>query len=403
MELQFQPAKYDTSFPGSAVNPYETIPPYAVGCYFNNDLEWTGWTGHCDLDQIYFPFNYEEVVVPSGLSWNYFVYKTVDNLGVIVQVAETEDAVYIKGLSAYLPDLTFKADKLENGNLSVAPGQFIGLEMGVYFVITDTGYFKNNQIEQAPEGTPAIFVVERDDTGKILSISADPNSQYFLVFNDDPEYFFDFDSFYGITLESHDSFEGTPCNPTDLQYGPYQDEMGANYIFFKLSSLSNTGDVLMVDKLYYSVFVNGDPVEFEHQIAYNLMDKEIVMYSGMTTPSMLVPYSFFNDIDLYEDNGGTFIVGLYMEGIETVGVEAVYTGGSEPTYSDLVTIDTLTGNVTILPGSDAKVESIHSDDVVSVEYYDLQGRKVSAPSKGLYVKKYTLSDGSVKSNKVIVY
>lgn len=49
------------------------------------------------------------------------------------------------------------------------------------------------------------------------------------------------------------------------------------------------------------------------------------------------------------------------------------------------------------------VESIATDsDAVSTVYYDLQGRRVANPDKGIYVKSETLTDGTVRTSKVVV-
>lgn len=49
------------------------------------------------------------------------------------------------------------------------------------------------------------------------------------------------------------------------------------------------------------------------------------------------------------------------------------------------------------------VEGIAMDsDAVSTVYYDLQGRRVANPDKGIYVKSETLTDGTVRTSKVIV-
>lgn len=404
--LKFQPAKYDYGeFAGLQNNPYLTIPPYALGYFYNDDLEWTGWTGYCELTQDFTPFNYPAVEVPAGLTWNTFSYKNSAGLGVIVYVAETADAFYIKGLSAYLPDAVFKADKLDNGKISVNPGQYIGMEYGLFYVITNTGMMGKwgNQtvVMPAPDDTPAIFVVTRDSNGKVLSISADPDSEYFLVFDDDPGYFYDMDSFKGVTINSQDSFAGTPSTPRDLEYAGYGSWMGANYIFFKLSPFSTTGDVIDINKLYYNVFVNGDPYEFEPGEGLDLMDKEVNMYSGLKSATYSVPYTFGNDVDLYEDAGGTFIVGLYADGIDTVGVQTAYTWGGTVTYSQMVTVDAATGQVTTGPADPSKIEAIDADKVAGVEYYDLQGRKIANPSQGIYVKKYILNDGTARTRKLL--
>ena len=383
LTLTMPERKYDISQEDAEIqSAYRSIPPYAVGYYYNNDLGWNGWLGYCDLEQVYYPFNYEAPVIPDGLTWNTFTYINGQGLGVIAQVAETEDNVYVKGLSAYLPGATFMAEKIENGTkMQVPNGQFIGVEYGLYYVITNIGEMGFVQgrpsIVEAPQDEMPTFILNRDENGKLLSIEADPDLTTFLVFDDDPGYFYDMDSFPNLVLTAQDEFNGTPCTPTEVSYYNYTNWLGANFIFFQLSPFADNGDIINTNKLYYSVFVNGDPVEFEQTEGLNLKDEEIIMYKGINKPTMLVPYHFANDIDLYEDSGGTFIVGLYVEGIETVGVEAVYTGGDEITISQLVTIDVETGEQTITEGSNAKVESLKPEIMDSSSVYNLQGMKVN--------------------------
>lgn len=56
--------------------------------------------------------------------------------------------------------------------------------------------------------------------------------------------------------------------------------------------------------------------------------------------------------------------------------------------------------VNFLKGAAAGIDATTSDNTVKTEYYDLSGRKVAAPSHGVYVKKQQLSDGTVKTSKV---
>lgn len=375
---------------------YYNFPNYVIGYYYTDDYK---WSGYCDVFQAYDEFNYERVVMPEGLPITNMTYINSEGMGVIVKVAETEDALYIKGLSAYAPDAVFKADILSGGQkIAVAPDQFIGIEYDLYYIITSTVKITNGEMELVA-GEPVLFNLERDETGKIVSISAD-DSPLFLVFNDDPFYFWPMDVFMDLNLTTKESFAGTPCTPTDVYYGEYATMMGANYVFFELSSFANNGDIIDINNLYYSVFLNDDPVEFEETDGINLLGQDVVMYNGIKEPTYLVPYTFANDVDLYEDMGGTFIVGLYAEGIDTVGVESVYIWDGVTTTSELVTVNTATGEQTVSPGIN-KVETIAAEDILSVEYFDFKGNRIYNPGQGLYVRKYNLKDGSSVSRPVI--
>lgn len=45
---------------------------------------------------------------------------------------------------------------------------------------------------------------------------------------------------------------------------------------------------------------------------------------------------------------------------------------------------------------------VTSDDCVSVEYYDAAGARVSNPSKGMFIKKMLMSDGTTKTQKLVI-
>ncbi len=53
------------------------------------------------------------------------------------------------------------------------------------------------------------------------------------------------------------------------------------------------------------------------------------------------------------------------------------------------------------PGESA-VQTLEEADITATSYYDLQGRMLSEPSKGLNVVKETLSNGTYRTKKVIV-
>lgn len=377
------------------------FPYYVIGYYYTDEYD---WSGYCDVFQAYDEFNYQQVELPENLPMQRMTYINSEEMGVIVSVYEDKDALYIKGLSPYIPDAIFKGDLIENGTkLSVAPNQFIGIEYGIYYVLTaNVKLNQEGQIENIENDTPVYFNIERDSsTGKILSIKSD-GSSYALAFNDDPIEFWPVDIFNNLELSLQESFAGTPSTPYDAYYEDYSDWLGANYIFFRLSSFAENHDIIDIDNLYYSIFINGEIVEFEEESGFDLKEEEITMYRGITHPTTIIPYTFANDVDLYEDAEGTFVVGLYAEGIDTVGVEALYKCDGVTTYSQLVTIDTATGKETIGDPIETKVETVNNADVLSVDYYDLKGLKITTPSKGLYVKKYNLKDGTSKTTKVVV-
>ncbi len=58
--------------------------------------------------------------------------------------------------------------------------------------------------------------------------------------------------------------------------------------------------------------------------------------------------------------------------------------------------------VNFLKGTAAGINSTVAASAAKAVYYDLAGRKVASPAHGMYVQKQTLSDGTVKTSKVMV-
>ena len=58
--------------------------------------------------------------------------------------------------------------------------------------------------------------------------------------------------------------------------------------------------------------------------------------------------------------------------------------------------------VNFLKGAASGINSTVAASATKTVYYDLTGRKVASPAQSVYVRKQTLSDGTVKTSKVMV-
>ena len=77
-----------------------------------------------------------------------------------------------------------------------------------------------------------------------------------------------------------------------------------------------------------------------------------------------------------------------------VSTNPPYADGDECLYSDIVYSDGSVVTGIKNASADAKA--------MSVTYYDLSGRKVQNPKHGVFVKKTVMSDGKVKTGKMVV-
>ena len=376
------------------INPAENnLPLFIFGFYYSDDLL---WTGDGDLYQTYEVFDYERVTYPADLPADSYSYINSDGSGVIVSVGREDNTIYFQGLSAYLPDAVFKAEIVESDGkkvLSVAPDQYIGKSSdGYYNLITRTACYDNKtgKLGLAPDNRPAIVELTFDDDGNITEFTATDDVLFFSYISPDYD---PYDQFSDMTLSRQLEAKGVPVDPKVDYADDYTSFLGAVYFFFFMSPMATDGTVLDANDLYYRIYVNGKPFTFMQEEGENLKGEFITKYVGITEPTDLVPFYFYNGQDLFYDAEHLYYVGLYMpySEIYTLGVQAVYNYEGEYVESG---IDTLVVH------EDAAVDEVMATEI-STEYYDLTGRKVMNPSNGIVIRKTTLSDGRVITKKVV--
>lgn len=77
-------------------------------------------------------------------------------------------------------------------------------------------------------------------------------------------------------------------------------------------------------------------------------------------------------------------------GYENLGVQTIYKDGDKEIRSEIMWVPDYTD-----------VESAISAKTVTGEaFYDLQGRRVANPGRGFYIRRATMSDGTVVNSKI---
>lgn len=173
---------------------------------------------------------------------------------------------------------------------------------------------------------------------------------------------------------------GKPNPPFFTKYDPYQEHYGNGYVQFAFDFTTVDGNYMDPDKLFYSLYVDGTVYEFKSPL-----------YKKVTEPMVEVPYSYTDNYDIeIEDDGSRRI--YFYENTDRFAIQTIYKGGGESIASDLVTLDA------VAMGIGAPVSQ--SQRVVSTDYYDLAGRRLSGPVAGFCIKVLTMADGSHRAYKV---
>jgi hypothetical protein len=352
----------------------------AIGLVWNDD---SSWTGYADYHQSYSPFSFELEEIPEAADQKSYV-SIADGYGYPVTVAFDGDTVYIKGLSESMPDGIFKGT-LKDGKVSIPQDQIVGI-YGSYLM-----YAKVAETTMDEEGNETFVLTPSDEAYELIYDAENQtlkssNPDKYLLVNGKKDTIYYLDYFNDFELSYQASAAGTPVNPTDLSWNDdYYEDYGYYSFIFVMPNVSN-GVVLNGNDLYYRIFVDDELWEFyEDDSEYYGLD--LMGLDGTTE----LPYLFSNGNDIYSWDSTMREVGIYPDGVTTIGVQAVYKYEGVTTVSDIVTLDIETGEIS------TGVNSIATDNnVKSVRYYDLNGLEVSKPSKGIVIERQTLENGDIK-------
>ncbi len=200
-----------------------------------------------------------------------------------------------------------------------------------------------------------------------------------------------------MTKPSGSVFYDVPARPATPTFEDFGDEYykigyGGNYIDFFMKTTDVDGNFIDPAKLYYNLFFDDEK--------YVLTSE----YYGDDLPAENItdiPYGFQNasyTISTYKNGTEQWIQWAARE-YTTLKVQAVYYGGGVETRSSFLVVDRATGKHDVVSG----IENVSAADgiVTSTVYTDLYGRRVSSDTKGFCIKVETMSNGEIKSTKIL--
>ena len=371
------------------------LPEYTLGLVTTDD---EAWMGYADFVQTYTPDNQKANQIPDGVTTEQysFTYGTEGNL---INVAIDGDKVYFQGMSELLPDGVVIGTLDSNNIVTITQNQNTG-RLSSYNIYTKVVYVNPDFVEGDP-AHPYYILAPEDVTYKL---TYDPKTKTFSAVDKDVYFCLNglLDSimylglYQDIFMTPFSGYNGTPANPYGLQFNEESvSRYGYFSFYFYAPVYTSDKTLLQQDDLYFRIYVDGELMEFEETFGTDLLGYQDYLYAGIESPTTEIPVDFDNQWDIVVWSDGMHEIGLYKEGIETVGVDVVYKYGGNTTYSQTMTLDVATGNIT------SGIENLGSEAAPqTVEYFNLNGTKVTNPEKGIYVKRVVLSDGKVKTSKV---
>lgn len=329
------------------------------------------WSYYLDYETVYERVNADGVTPPADLQVEQYA-MTNGIYGHLVKVGIDGQDVYMQGISeSYLPDSWMK-------------GTFVS-DTKVYFPLQVAGFYSTYLLYYC--GTDLEFVNPNyggtyrycwnaEDTGIIFDY--DPETRSFttdrgLVCNNSLDSLDRYERFAKPTLRPWAEKAAKPADPAILECNDrFFDAYGITMVAVSIPCQDVQGNYLNPQKLFYRIYLDDDEEFLFYQDEYVNLPID-----GVDE----MPYLYTNGRSIFPNSYGFY---LYQGGFERIGIQSVYYGGDDRQETDIFyTVPVSVG-----------VEPVHSSQsTVQSEVYDLSGRRVSKPTKGLYIqngKKYLI-------------
>ena len=319
----------------------------------------------------------------------------------IVYVAQDGNDVYFKGFSTKNPEAWVKGTFNETKDKVTIPnGQYVGLYDNLYFLYCKGAAYSGLD----DEGWP----VYSNKDGIELAYNADDKS-----FTGADGILFvlgkELKGGYSQSIPSQDMkpFYGVPAKPKTPEIRGFDIDTQFNQtpssITYVVWVEDVNGNFISPDALYYRFFLDDEQLHFDNVSGgfYQHFPDE------WEVPCQFTDRGKVNNRT--DNNNGTQT--YHVLSIDktlrpkTIGLQSIYYMNGTRTLSDKCVYDTETKTTTIVEGDadPSAIEGIFTDSSAegSRTYYDLTGRQVAAPRKGLFIMSVKQANGQTRNVKVL--
>ncbi len=346
------------------------------------------WGYYGDWAQTYTVSNIldEVITLPAGIELDSDWMFTADEGSKSVSVGFDEDKIYVVGFSKMVPH---------------------GVIYGNYDSLTGQYVFPNAQnIGYSQEADEFIYLIGINENSELIDLVFDYDAStkrlvsaqdQAMLENSETDRIYYWESYTNpkFLYQTEEDVNAIPANPI---YNYYNTDYDAFDFTMPLTNIN--GYVMETDRIFYNVYANGELYTFRADQG-GFFNRYTYEYYPEDEEFTNIDYAVYDFDYLYWFNN-TLEIHIPEEGIESVGVQVFYNGSDGILYkSDLVTGYT-DGSYQITDGNSSSVESLASDKILSIEYYDFSGMRVANPTHGLYIKRSIMSDGTIKTQKITI-
>lgn len=275
-----------------------------------------------------------------------------------VTVAAADNKIYIKGLTARVPDSWIEGDIVGDKVIFKSP-QFLGSDYQnpeVWFMAFGSDFAKPlSSVEFNYDKVSGAL----SDASANIAVSICQRRNLGLAW------------YFNPSLEILEVNPATPANPTDLKWTTY-DWYPCPSFSFKIPTEDVNGEALYSNWLYYRIYTmkNGTVSQFQ-MLPADYPDM------NLSEPLSLFPYNF-SGYDISWTNGHHDInIRGDITDLSRIGVQSLYNAGDEEHTSDIIWLDVVSTGINDVLDNDSK------DDIL----YNLLGQRVyGKPNPGIYIR-----------------
>ena len=182
--------------------------------------------------------------------------------------------------------------------------------------------------------------------------------------------YYPYQAFTAVEITKMVEFAATPADPEITDYK--LEETSYPYICINVPAEDVDGNAIVASKLFYTVWIEKGGEQLPFTV---LADEYKYVEEDMTE----IPYNYDDSYDIYK--GGAKFYFNPVDGVATwtkIGVQSIYYGEGERNTSDIIWMQN-----PVYAGT----EGIHDFvvDAKKLVIFDLQGRRIENPAKGLYI------------------
>lgn len=342
------------------------------------------WIGFGDLNNEISVLEDTLTVLPDGLTYEpWALVMDSGEGGYFVNVAFDNDRIYIQGLA-------------ENFRKAWAPGtidgELVTLDEGIFLGSDDYtwAFLYGGAITQMVEPETGIYYNQAEIDGG-MQFDYDAAAKKLTPRNMLIETSYkgnDFNSgdvIYYIgefTISRQDRNPSTPpAEPMELY--AMQESADSGFFSFTIPPLDADNNLIDTDNLYYRIYADDRLVTFSPD-----------WYFGLEEETTLVPWNLALEDYSIDAYGPQHSIQYFFKAFN-IGVQSVYmqTGENGETVE-------LTSPIVSIEVEQTGIKGLEADqEVVSTTYFDLQGRVITEPVKGICIRRDVLKDGSSRSIK----